>query len=364
MEGRQLMTITSPSIAGPWTQVFADDFNTLNTNVWTNGREWGNTDTAANGVFTPNNATASNGDLTLSAEWQNTVGTDGKTYPVDTGLIQSGGIQGLTTPGFEFEYGYVDVRMKCNSGTGLWAAAYMLPVSHQDGYEIDLVENVPAQPSTYYGGYHEWRDGNGSWGSTPLSFNGQQGYHDYAVDWEPGSLKFYVDGTLVRSYTGSDVPSQPMYLILNLDAQSYAGPNNTPGATDSASVDSVSVSQHTPDYFLDGQGVGALANPAAGQFGNASFEQENVHGDNAASDVYHPSDAYWTFNDESGVEANGSALNAANAPNGTQAGFVEGQPGGDALGQIIQTVDVPTAGTYNISFEACSKPVPASNRSP
>jgi len=351
LESRALLTVAPPAIAGPWTSAYVDEFHSLNPNVWTNSLFWGEGNTTYSGVFTPNNANVSGGVLDLTAEHVNTVGWDSKTYPVASGRIQSGGIQGATAPGFAFEYGYVDIRMKGNVGNGLWSAAWMLPVSHQDGYEIDIVENRGIEPTTYWGGFHDWYLGKSDWGGTPLSFDETQAFHDYAVDWEPGVLKFYVDGQVVRTYTGSDVPSQPMYLILNLDVGPSAGDPNQAPPFDTMAVDAVAVWQHSPESFLAGQGTGPLANPAPGTFGNSGFEQEQIQGTTSPPYSKHVSDSYWTFNDQSGIEANGSALGAPRSPQGTQAAFLMKQIGATP-GQIYQTVNVPARGAFNLTFRA------------
>jgi len=40
-------------------------------------------------------------------------------------------------------------------------------------------------------------------------------FHTYSVDWQPGSLKWLIDGKVTQQTT-SNVPNVPMYLILNL----------------------------------------------------------------------------------------------------------------------------------------------------
>src|SRR5208282_5295559 len=41
-------------------------------------------------------------------------------------------------------------------------------------------------------------------------------YHNYEVDWSPGSLVFKVDGTVTGcGVTGSSGPSHPMFLIID-----------------------------------------------------------------------------------------------------------------------------------------------------
>jgi beta-glucanase (GH16 family) len=41
-------------------------------------------------------------------------------------------------------------------------------------------------------------------------------YHTYGLLWEPGSLTWYLDGKIVDTYTGGNVPRQPMYFLANL----------------------------------------------------------------------------------------------------------------------------------------------------
>ena len=40
-------------------------------------------------------------------------------------------------------------------------------------------------------------------------------FHTYSIDWQPGSLKWLIDGKVTQQTT-SNVPNVPMYLILNL----------------------------------------------------------------------------------------------------------------------------------------------------
>lgn len=56
----------------------------------------------------------------------------------------------------------------------------------------------------------------------------------------------------------------------------------------------------------------------------------------------------WTFSTSSGIEHNGSAFNAATAPEGVQAAFVQG------VGTLSQTLDL-TAGSYTLSFKAARR---------
>src|SRR5256885_5979495 len=56
----------------------------------------------------------------------------------------------------------------------------------------------------------------------------------------------------------------------------------------------------------------------------------------------------WTFNAGSGIQGNGSAWGAANAPDGVQAAFIQN------LGAISQAINF-SAGNHTLSFEAASR---------
>ena len=79
---------------------------------------------------------------------------------------------------------------------------------------------------------------------------------------------------------------------------------------------------------------------------NPSFELPSQ----ASGYKYNPSGEGigWVFNGSSGIEHNGSAFNAAGAPDGLQAGFVQ------ATGSIAQTLNL-SAGSYVISFKAAQR---------
>ena len=53
------------------------------------------------------------------------------------------------------------------------------------------------------------------------------GWHTYGLLWEPGSLTWYLDGQVVYTFTGSEVPSQPMYFLANLAIDGPAAPSSS-----------------------------------------------------------------------------------------------------------------------------------------
>ena len=83
--------------------------------------------------------------------------------------------------------------------------------------------------------------------------------------------------------------------------------------------------------------------PATGLL-NGSFEVPAI-----ASYAYGPSGGNWTFISSAGIQHNGSAWGAPNAPDGVQTAFLQdGTTGGN--GTISQLFSLPAAGTYAVSF--------------
>jgi beta-glucanase (GH16 family) len=140
-----------------------------------------------------------------------------------------------------FTYGTVVVRAELAGGDGAWPAIWLLGASCQQPNWLT------ADGST--GGYNcEWpSDGDdaaetdvaedlGSDGTSTINENVYSNstydacthntganlsseYHDYEVDWSPGSIVFKIDGTTTScGLTGANVPSHPMFLIIDTAA--------------------------------------------------------------------------------------------------------------------------------------------------
>ena len=109
--------------------------------------------------------------------------------------------------------GYAEARIKLVSGQGLWPAFWMLPdpnpsgVYHDGDGEIDIMEELGQQPNVDQVHLHQ----NGSqWGSAfQAGVDLSQGFHDYAVNWTPGKLDFYLDGKLIDTINASPSASSP-----------------------------------------------------------------------------------------------------------------------------------------------------------
>lgn len=131
---------------------------------------------------------------------------------------------------FEQRYGRIEARIKLPRGQGLWAAFWMLgsnfgPVRWPNCGEIDIMEHIGREPRTVHGTIHGpgYSGGEGITRSYRISTDFADAFHVFALEWEPGMLRWYVDGVLYQTLTPADLPEdtrwvfdQPFFIILNL----------------------------------------------------------------------------------------------------------------------------------------------------
>jgi beta-glucanase (GH16 family) len=104
---------------------------------------------------------------------------------------------------FAKQYGRIEFRARVPWGKGLWPALWMLPVDDRYGGwaasgEIDLMEIVGEKPhevlnSIHFGSAYPRRSLITTTHALP---DGSlvSDWHTYAVEWEPGEIRFFVDG--------------------------------------------------------------------------------------------------------------------------------------------------------------------------
>ncbi len=220
---------SAPSIPGDWSLSFADEFNAApDPQTWIDSI-WGMTHWNDEWqIYDPSAIRADDGVLTLTATKQSKSG-----YNYVSGLISTGGEAYKQDPGFDFLYGYAEARIQVPSGKGLWPAFWMLTSPDPDyqdrNGEIDIMEIIGDEPNIDY--VHLHRNGS-EVGKGYRSVDLSKDFHTYGVDWQPDHLAFYLDGQEIYRTT-SNIPSKPMYLILNL---AVGGPNTWPGAPDAATA--------------------------------------------------------------------------------------------------------------------------------
>ena len=125
-------------------------------------------------------------------------------YAYTSGLI-------TTQPSFRQTYGYFEMRAALPRGKGLWPAFWLLPADLSWPPEIDVMESI-GDPGRVYVTAHS-RTGKAQGIEVRVAGDG---FHTFAVAWDPKVLVWYFDGAEVgRQPTPSDL-NKPMYLLANL----------------------------------------------------------------------------------------------------------------------------------------------------
>ena len=123
----------------------------------------------------------------------------------------------------DFKYGRIEMRAKLPSGQGSWPAFWMMPTDEVYGGwprsgEIDIMEAVnlkaldaDGNPESHiHGTLHygqEWpnNDSSGKAYSLPDGANPADDFHTYAVEWQEGEIRWYMDDYLYATQRRSEV---------------------------------------------------------------------------------------------------------------------------------------------------------------
>jgi beta-glucanase (GH16 family) len=163
-------------------------------------------------------------------------------------------------------YGRFEIRAQLPSGQGIWPALWMLPTDWEYGSwpasgEIDIVELVGHEPARVHGTLH-YGSPHASQGARydlPEGKTFAGDYHVFALEWEPGEIRWYVDGYHYQTqrdwFTSSTKGAYPapfdkrFYLILNVAVGgAWPGyPDETTTFPQYMLVDYVRVYQKQPD---------------------------------------------------------------------------------------------------------------------
>jgi beta-glucanase (GH16 family) len=228
---------TTAQTQDPWVLVWSDDFNgsSIDTTKWNVLDTVGAINNELH-YISPNNVTVANGNLVIRADRQNVGGRE----------YTSGKV--TTNDKFEFLYGRVEVRAKMPAGQGLHSAHWLL--HHECGGwdpcstwppEWDIMEMLGHDPTKVYQSAHYGNAPRARWpnnlsSTTEITIPGvnfSQSYNTFAVEWEPTSVRWYVNGTLKKTFTSQDgfISDEFMYIILDI-----AVGGNWPGSPDGTTV--------------------------------------------------------------------------------------------------------------------------------
>jgi len=154
--------------------------------------------------------------------------------PLDQMVAQQTFLSGAlsTHDKFYSKYGYWEARIKIPHHVGTFPAFWLY---HQkttsegtSRTEIDIMENLGHKGWYVYNSFHYFDNVSTTYRGDPntadLDPRGQVytgidyslDYHVYAVDWEPGRVRWYIDGELVNTLYNEAVNNEDLYIILNL----------------------------------------------------------------------------------------------------------------------------------------------------
>jgi beta-glucanase (GH16 family) len=216
---------------GDWQPVFSDHFlgTILDVTHWSTCYYWDCTNRSQPELewYEASQVSVDNGTLSLTA-------TPGQTHGTQymSGMISSYGK-------FSFTYGYAQVVAMLPSGQGLWSTFWTLPEAGGWPPEIDIMENW-AQTETIHVFLHDAQSASKQ--DSMLVPTLSDRFHTYGVDWEPGSISWYVDGTLQAHFAISI--TSPEYLLANLAVASNPGPDRAVRFPQSLQIRSIEVWQH------------------------------------------------------------------------------------------------------------------------
>ena len=198
------------------------------------GTDWGNAQLEFDTDRAENVSLDGDGNLAITARRENFGGQE-----YTSGRIKTKGL-------FEQTHGRFEARIKLPVGQGIWPAFWMLGGNIDEVHwpqcgEIDIMEYRGHEPRVLHGTLH----GPGHFGDNSISrkhvlgqggFN--LGFHEFAVEWEEGSITWFVDGYAFHTATQADLPhgatwvyNRPFFILLNV-----AVGGRWPGSPDGTTV--------------------------------------------------------------------------------------------------------------------------------
>mgnify|MGYP005829176547 CR=1 FL=1 len=293
----------------------------------------------------------------------------------------------LKTEGlFSKKYGKFEARMKLPEGQGYWPAFWMMPEDEVYGDwpvsgEIDIMEAAGKDTKTIGGAIHYGEEyPNNTYQSGEYHFSENEDYtdyHTYSIEWEPGEIRWYVDGNLYQTldnwfskgknqgdvYTYPAPFDQEFYIILNLAVGGWYGgnPDETTEFPGKMEVDYVRVYELTGrDYkepvkpVVEEEELPADAKQPL-EDGNLIYDQHYNQGITVVDgpeDALHPT--LWNFLKL--PDFNGEGTMTIDTVDGVPFAKTEVVNQGNALWSLqqIQKLAVLEGHTYKVTFDAKS----------
>jgi beta-glucanase (GH16 family) len=226
---------SAPTVApaGSWT----DNLDSFDTGRWAKADGWTN-GSMFNVGWRADHATFANGQLTLRLDNVGCpAGCSGKPYA-----------SGEYRTNVKYGYGRYTVRMKAAKGSGLVSGFFTYTgASEGDPWdEIDM-EILGKDTTKFQANYFTNGTGNHET-MISLGFDSALAFHTYTIEWTASAIRWYVDGALVHTETGSRgaLPSHPGKFMANfwpsIGVDGWTGPFTYPGTPITAVYDSFAFS--------------------------------------------------------------------------------------------------------------------------
>jgi len=215
-----------------WKLVWSDEFNgpkgsAVDASKWvieTGGGGWGN-DELEYYTSRLENVSQQDGNLAIKVMQEKYTGLDSVTRSYTSARLK-------TQTKFSQAYGRFEARIKIPRGQGIWPAFWMLgddidKTAWPACGEIDIMENIGKEPALVHGTIHgpgySGANGIGSPYGLPGDARFADDFHTFSVEWEPNTIRFYVDNDLSATRTPSDLPKgtkwvydHPFFMLLNV----------------------------------------------------------------------------------------------------------------------------------------------------
>ncbi|UJF32243.1 hemoblobin-interacting domain-containing protein [Paenibacillus hexagrammi] len=373
----------NPGQTDPWTLVWHDEFDgsQVDRTKWTfdltNGYDsgdgyvsgWGNNEKE---YYTEENAAVQDGKLLITAKKEDRGGV-----PYTSSRLKTAGL-------YAKKYGKFEIRAKLPTGQGYWPAIWMLPEDRAYGVwassgEIDIMEAWGSKPNKVAGTIHYGE----TWPNN--SFTGKEyqfpegssiaDWHTYSLEWEPGEIRWYVDGTLYSTqnewyskglnqaddYTYPAPFDQKFHLLLNLAVGGFFDGDPGPDTQfpKSMEVDYVRV------YDLTGRAYRQPVKPVYEKLpipsevrapledgnlvynNNFDIDQPNVDGIEGVANT-----DYWKFQADPAKQAAATvSIDALDNRNFAKTTISSGGSTADAI-QLWQEAPAVKGHTYKVTFDA------------
>lgn len=205
-----------------WKLTFQDEFNgtALNLTNWSPNDPWGRERNRELQAYVKDAFEVRDGILHVKAD-KGQAFYAGKQRDYTSGMMSTYGK-------FSQEYGRFEIRCRVPAGKGMWPAFWLLPDPLGWPPEIDVLEVLGHEPTKLYMTHHfrQAQGGRGSHGGSWVGPDFSAGFHEFAVEWSPQAIVWFVDG-VERFRSEKTIPQGKMYMLVNL-----AVGGDWPGAPD------------------------------------------------------------------------------------------------------------------------------------